>query len=244
MTDKGEQRDAHEHPSHPAIMCQHLTKPAKGLGFHRGFDPDDLDDLWPLAWCDQCEDVRSSVGSWSERTIERAGFQLVCEQHYDEARRTNWSQDDRAYEALATRALTYLQRRQVEIQRRFPLGHHERYSWNMDTRELVFSTGGKPRVVAEFRFVGSFCQQSESWMWSWANRSLDEPLKNEIRQVRSYGEEHSYRQLVSGLSFGTEEDAWKMTAIAAYLLRARGVYRSPDDETVSFLLIQSIGRME
>lgn len=244
MTDQDEKRDGHEHPCLPAILCQHLAKPATDLGFHRGLDPDNLDALWPLAWCDDCEDVRSGGGEWNDHAMDRAGFQLVCEQHYDEVRRTHWSQDERAYEELAQRAIAYLQQCQDEVNGRFPLDNHEQYSWNMDTRELVISTGGKPQFVADFRFAGSFCRQSESWMWAWANPSIDEPMKNEIRQVRSYGEEHSYRQLVSGLSFGPEEDAWEMTAIAAYLLRARGAFRSPDEKTVSFLLIQSMSRVE
>ncbi len=37
-----------------------------------------------------------------------------------------------------------------------------------------------------------------------------------------------------------EEDGWEMAAVAAYLLKAEGVYRSPGGHIFSFLLLTDV----
>ena len=224
-------------------MCQHLIE-GKLLGFNRALDPDDPDELSPEAWCDACEQILGTEGEWNDRAMESADFRLVCHEHYDRVRRWNWRQDLRAFSELLDSAVAYLQARQDEIQKRFRLGDYRRYDWDQGTAELVFSNAGKARVVAEFQFVGSVSTQNKTWMWSWANRSILESVKDDIRHVRAYGEEHSFRQLASALWSAEEEDGWQMTAVAAYLLRARGAYKSPDGSGASFLVMTDIQWVE
>lgn len=201
--DCGEHRDCQ-----PVLACQHLANGGTGLGFNLSSSSDDSDRLWPDAWCDDCERVLVAEGEWNEEALDYADFHLLCDAHYDHARRANWRQDDRAFCALVERAMAYLQQRQDELVKRFRLGEHERYSWNQDTGDLVFSTAGKARVVADFLFIGSHSREGVSWMWSWANQSLEESVKHALRRVRSYGEAHGYWKLVSGMWCGREEEAW------------------------------------
>lgn len=226
-------------PREAIFVCCHLFNGTL-LGFHWASDPDDPDTLAPTAWCDACEGILRTEGEWSDRAMEHADLHLVCYEHYDRLRRANWRQDYTAFAELLAAATAYLQERQDDIQKRFRIGDYERYEWNQGTGELVFSNAGKARVVAEFQFVGSVSTESKTWMWSWANRTNIEPIKHDVRRVRAYGEQHSFRQLASALWPADEADGWQMTAITAYLLRAQGAYRSPDDSGASFLVMTDI----
>ena len=131
-----------------------------------------------------------------------------CVQHYDLLRQKNWRQDHSAFAEPLANATAYLHARQDEIQKRFRIGDYGRYHWDQGTGELVFSNAGKARVAAEFQFVGSLSTQTKTWMWSWANRSNIEPIKHDVRRVRAYGEQHSFRQLASALWSAEKADGW------------------------------------
>lgn len=221
------------------FVCQHLLD-GEGLGFHRGFPDDDPDALWPDAWCDDCEAVRAEEGEWNDRSEEFASIRLMCQLCYCRARERNYQEDREAFDALAAEAYEYLDSRQQAASERYRLGEYESYEWSQGTGELSFSDGRRARVVADFQFVGSWSRRTETWMWSWANRSIEESVKKRVRRVRAHGEEQGFLKLIAGLWPATEEDGWEMTAIAAYLLGAKAAYRAPDDSTYSFVLMTDI----
>jgi hypothetical protein len=137
-------------------------------------------------------------------------------------------------------AVTYLRERQDQLYSRYNLGSYPRYDWNQDTGQLIFSDGGRARVIADIQFVGSISTRSDTWLWAWANRSILESVKQGVRQVRAYGNEHRYLKLASACWTAEEADGWDMTAITAYLIDAAGAYRSPDDRGFSFVAITGV----
>jgi hypothetical protein len=221
-------------------VCRHLPG-AEGLGFNYGFADEDPDALFPDAWCDACEAVREREGGWNERTEAAAGIQLLCSDCYQKARLLNWPR--RTHRDLADHleeALPYLEEQQERLRSAFRIDDYDRYDWNQESGQLVFSRQGVPIVVADIQFVGSISLRSHTWMWSWANESLLEPVKERAREVRAYGEEHCLLKLACACWSGQEEDGWQMAAIAAYLLKAQGAYRSPDEGRFSFLLMTNV----
>ncbi len=235
-----ERKNGVECPEHgirdATYVCQHLAS-AVNSGFHSGHDEDDPDELWPDAWCDACEHVRESEGGWNDRSATFAGVRLLCDGCYQRARDRNWKQDDEAFGTLLSDAVAYLRERQDQLFSRYNLGGYPRYDWNQETGQLIFSEGGRARVVADIQFVGSISTRSHTWLWSWANQSILESVKQRVRTVRAYGDEHRYLKLASACWTAEEVDGWEMTAITAYLLGAAGAYRSPDDRGFSFLAI-------
>jgi hypothetical protein len=221
------------------FVCQHLAS-GVGSGFHSGHDDDDPDRLWPDAWCDACERVRESEGEWNDRSETFAGVRLLCDGCYQRVRERGWKQDDDAFSKLVSDAVAYLRGRQDQLYSRYDLGSYPRYDWNQKAGQLIFSDGGRARVIADFQFVGSISTRSDTWLWSWANRSILESVKQRVRQVRAYGDEHRYLKLASACWTAKEADGWEMTAITAYLLGAAGAYRSPDDRGFSFLAITQV----
>lgn len=226
------------------FVCQHFANGGRDLGFHWGHSEDDPDGLWPDAWCDACEAVLVEEGGWNERAEASAAIRLLCDACYEHVRADNWLQDERAWDELLHSAIDYLHARQEHLQSRFRLDEYEKYGWDQDTAELVFYHEDRPRVVADIQFVGSVSRRSNTFMWSWGNRSIAESNKDRVRRVRTYGEEHGFLKLASAVWTAEEEDGWEMTAVTALLLGAAGAYRSPDDYGSSFLVMTDIRWIE
>ena len=241
MSDEYRNIDCPEHGSSAATyVCQHLIT-GQGLGFHVGPDPDAPDALWPDAWCDACEAVLTREGEWNDTAVAYADIRLICSGCYQKARLLNWPRECHVATArLIETSIAYLQAKQEQLETQYHLGSYPRYDWYQDTAELVFSDQGRPRVVADIQFVGSVSTRSGTWMWSWANTSLLESAKSQIRRVREYGDTHSLLKLACAYWSADEEDGWQMTAISAFLLKAKGAYRSPDERGFTFLIMTDV----
>jgi hypothetical protein len=211
-----------------------------GAGFYYVHDEDDPGQLWPDAWCATCEGVRASEGEWNDRSETFASIRLLCDGCYQRARERNWKQDDEAFSKLLSDATAYLRERQEHLYSRYNLGGYQRYDWDQDSGQLIFSDDGRARVVADFEFVGSISTRSDTWLWSWANTSILASVTHRARQVRAYGDAHRYLKLASACWKAEEADGWEMTAITAYLIGGAGAYRSPEDRGFSFFAITDI----
>lgn len=133
------------------------------------------------------------------------------------------------FEALIKSAQTYLRGCQAELDKEYRLGRWPRYDWYQETRQLIFSENGVAKVAADIQFVGSISTESDTWLWAWANDSVDPQLSASMGMVRNYGDEHGFDHLTIKKWHGHEVDGWEMTSIAAFLLKARGAYRTPKD---------------
>jgi hypothetical protein len=220
-------------------VCQHLVS-GEGSGVNYAHDEEDPDELWPGAWCAACERVLDAEGEWNDRSEAFAGIRLLCDGCYQTVRERNWTQDDAAFKGLMSDAVAYLQQRQDQLSAGFGLDRFERYDWNLRTSQLIFCDRKQPQVVADIQLVGSISTRSHSWLWSWANRSVPEPVRRRVREVRDYGETHRYLKLASAAWAAEEADGWEMAAITAYLIGAAGAYRAPGDRNFSFLAITDI----
>jgi hypothetical protein len=126
------------------------------------------------------------------------------------------------FESLIETAQAYLRECQAELERKFRLGHWPRFDWDQEAQQLVFSENGTAKVAAAIQFVGSISTQSNTWLWAWANDSVDPKVSMSIITVRDYGEQHGFDHLTTKKWHAHEVDGWEMTSIAAFLLKARG----------------------
>ena len=58
--------------------------------------------------------------------------------------------------------------------------------------------------------------------------------------MRAYGETHGIKPLVTTNWHAHEADGWEMTSIAAYLLDAKGAYRTPQDSGFTFMVLTNV----
>ena len=147
-----------------------------------------------------------------------------------------------AFVDLVTEAHEYATLRQDELRREFRLDEWRRWDWDQDTGQLVFSDGedSPPRVICDFQFSGSISTISDTWLWGWANPHLNPVLTRDVRDVRLLGEARAIPQLTEAKWEADEVDGWEMTSITAFVLQAKGVYRTPDDNGFTFMVLTSV----
>lgn len=146
-----------------------------------------------------------------------------------------------AFEELIGAASSYLADCQNHLEQEYHLGKWSRYDWSQETRQLVFSDKGAPKVIADIQFVGSVSTETDTWLWAWDNGSVDRRLFEALLRVRQYGEAHGFPHLTTPKWYAHEVDGWEMTSIAAFLLRAKGAYRSPGKNGFTFMIITAVG---
>jgi hypothetical protein len=151
---------------------------------------------------------------------------------------------DKGWAEFYSKATAYLTKQQDAAKREFDLKSWERYSLDPKAGILTFSTGGKPGVVAHVLIVGSIADKPGTWLWSWADSSVPESMREPIFQVRQFGEDHGFDELTNPGWPGDKRDGWDMTAAAALILSAKGAYRAPYEGGAVFLIFTDIHRVE
>lgn len=113
------------------------------------------------------------------------------------------------------------------------LGESDRWDFDQETGELVFTFPDKI-VSAPAQIIGTFDGQNSSWMWAWANESIDPALARDSIRCRTYGEQHHIARLTTPAWPCEESEAWAMTAFANRLCESNGAYRGPAGTTLVF----------
>lgn len=243
MANKEYRVECSTHGTSPGtFVCQHL-KTGENLGFHLGYDPDNPDSLYPDAWCDECEQVLEREGEWTDVAADYANIQLVCSHCYMTIRQKNWCQDQQKFEDLAQESIQHLQALQGAMSEEYKLGEYERWDWDQDTSQLVFSHAGQAKVICDIQFVGSLSTASNTWMWAWANESLSTEIKNDSKIMLQLGESENFMQLACPIWPGDEYDGWSMTAIMASRCNAIGAYRTPSENGFTYMIITKATRV-
>jgi hypothetical protein len=134
----------------------------------------------------------------------------------------------------------YLEARRAENETKYHLGSYAHYDWHQDTGEIVFSSGNEAKVIASIQMVGDVSRASGTWLWAWANTTVDEPLKKAASAVREMGEREKIGRLTTAQWSADETDGWEMTSVAAKLTQAAGAYRTCGDAGCEFMLLTNI----
>ncbi|EKE77799.1 DUF6882 domain-containing protein [Gallaecimonas xiamenensis] len=142
--------------------------------------------------------------------------------------------------AQVTESHNYLTDRQDELVAQYKLGEHKRFDWDQDTGSLVFSNDGVVAVIAKVQFVGSVSTTSNTWLWSWANSTVRDNVKDQMHIVRDFGERSGFAALTTDKWEADEVDGWEMTSITAWLLNAKGAYRTPSENGFTYMVITEI----
>ena len=122
----------------------------------------------------------------------------------------------------------------------FQLDDYKRFDWNQWRGELVFSSGGTPKVIARIQLVGSHSTKSNTWVWAWANPAYLAPLRQAVLKAKEFGTERVTLRLMQPRWAATESDAWGMTAVTAKLTDAKGAYRCPSQDGFTYMIFTDI----
>lgn len=149
------------------------------------------------------------------------------------------------FEVLSKKAYKYLNEQMKIVEETYGIHGYENWHYDQETGILTFSNSESQDKIVEIHYeeVGSISKISQTWLWSWANPNLEPKIKTEIESVKNYGEVNNLESLTKRKWFGDEYDSWEMTAISAYLMKAKGAYRLPLENTFTFVIYKEINDM-
>jgi hypothetical protein len=109
------------------------------------------------------------------------------------------------------------------------------WSLNLDTRELRFSNG----QVFQVQLLGTESEHAATWLWGWANRSIDNPeTLTAAEALRTYGAQQGVAELVEAELSLDRVNGHLLSMIAAGLCRGDAYYRAPYEGGAAFLLLE------
>jgi len=125
---------------------------------------------------------------------------------------------------------------QAEFMNLYNLSSYEKWYFDPDNGIFQFESNDGRNLYFKYSCVGSFSEKSRTWKWSWATEHMRDGEREGLAKVKIYGEENELEPLSSGLVNGDEHTGWEMTAIAAKILNALGVYRFQEDDLTFYLI--------
>ena len=144
------------------------------------------------------------------------------------------------YDALIEAAYGYLRHQQEQAWSSFNIGSYERYDYDQESGKIVFSSNGNVRVITDFQAVGSISTRSNTWLWAWANDSILPSIRQAAEHARAFGEAEQIAEVIEPYWPADETDGWAMTALTAYLTKAKGGYRCPDENGFLYVVLTKI----
>jgi hypothetical protein len=150
--------------------------------------------------------------------------------------------DTISFEDLSKKAYEYLYEQQEICDTVYKIGSYEHWFYDQMTGELTFSHNGEKKLIIDYEEVGSVSEATNTFLWAWANANIEEKVRSEIIKVEKYGGSRGFDKLTDGKWKADLYDGWEMTAIASYLLKAKGAYRVPSNNgrLFSFMIFKSI----
>ena len=144
------------------------------------------------------------------------------------------------YRSLLADSHEYVKARADFFASELSLGSFDTRKYDLGRGRLIYLKGGKPGVEAEIQVVGSILLESQTWLWSWADQRFSEEVVEDMQIVRSFGEQNDVRLLTEESWQAEEGDGWDMSAIAAKLLQADGVFKCPDSRGNLYIISKNL----
>ena len=121
----------------------------------------------------------------------------------------------------------YAKRIQAVAQLNHGLGDHDKYFYQQDSARIFFHSEGIVRLCYDMQIVGSHSTATNSWLWSWANSSIDDRCTLKLNAVVDLGKKRGFPKLTLWQWSCDDFDGWEMTSCAALILQAKAIYRCP-----------------
>ena len=139
------------------------------------------------------------------------------------------------FKALLDKGMAELQAKTMGHQTGWGFGKAANWSLNLDQGDLIFTFKDGIVATCPAQIVGSLDTESGTWLWGWANPSIPEALQRDALRVKDYGHQHRIPRLTQAEWPCTEEEAWRLAALACLLCQAQGVYRGPAGTALVFI---------
>lgn len=224
-----------------AYVCEHLAVNPEQQWF--GDYPSE-ENQCPDAWCERCDAAFQKEGAWNENNEGTAKIKMICTGCYEAgiASSVDCLEEEiiESWRKTVAECHGNLCAKHELLASRFSLSEHKRWDYDQETGLLVFSNDGVPAVIADIEVIGSVCSISDTWLWSWANFHLLANVRTRIKAVREFGERSGFPRLTVPKWRADQCAGWEVSAIAADVLEAKGVYRAPTDNGFLYMAMTDI----
>jgi hypothetical protein len=114
--------------------------------------------------------------------------------------------------------------------------------WELDQANGVISWFFPDRTAsAPAQIIGTWMPASGSWLWAWANNSIQPELARDSRMVRDWAEEHGHTSLTLPKVEADREAAAAMAALAVRITGATGFYRGTGESEADPMPVITFG---
>jgi hypothetical protein len=135
---------------------------------------------------------------------------------------------EKEYEAFQHKCVHELMERNRKWRELYNVDSWPRWDFNHNSGELVFSENSKAKVISEVAIAGAV--SNGTWEWTWGNPKMPSRDRTLLSSVREFGDEKEWTKLTTLFLTNDEYLGWELTAVAAHILEAQGVYRCPDGD--------------
>ena len=148
------------------------------------------------------------------------------------------------YAAWRQDAIQELAEKNRKLTEEFQLGNWPRFDFDLEKGWLTFSSQGKPVVRAAIQVVGTVAS-TKDWLWAWANDWWSEQVKQDAQETKRFGQKHNISELTRASLQDDDLEAlgWELSAVAARVTSARGVYCAPTGKGLLFVLVREISSL-
>lgn len=122
-------------------------------------------------------------------------------------------------------ACDWLSNRNIALARERGIGLERDYAYDQDIGRLILKFGGRKTLAAHGQILGSFDPRDRSFMWSWANSSIQPELCEDAARLKAEGERLGVAALTTPVQTVAFDDLLPLLALAAQDGGADGVYR-------------------
>jgi len=148
------------------------------------------------------------------------------------------------YEKYAQKAVDKLSAIQHDFREKFDTDNYASWFYNQSSETLRLYSDDK-EIYFRYIPVGSFSQNTNTWMWAWANKDSVEPRKFRTLKIKELGEKKKYDNLINAHFDGDKYTGWELTAIAFDIIGGIGTYRVITDHLEKyFVLTEQISKEE
>ena len=111
--------------------------------------------------------------------------------------------------------------------------------WTVDQQQglIQFERKDGALVSAPVQIIGSWNPRNGAFTWGWDHPSVHTRLRADAERTRWFGDKHDLPELTERSLKVTEQEAWRLTAVAMKVNAAAGAYRGPTDGPVVFMTL-------
>lgn len=109
--------------------------------------------------------------------------------------------------------------------------------WLLDISSATLSFGERVRVPVQL--LGTESEQDGTWLWGWANQSVDNRggILGVAEQLRAYGAEYQVPEFTAPEAPLDQVNGYLLSLVAAGLFSADAFYRGPYEDGAAFMLL-------